>query len=171
MTAEDVLEVLAALGGAGVRVSLEGGWGVDALAGRQTREHEDIDLAVARGDCDRAAAALGALGFGHDESAWPGLPARFVLRDGGGRQVDLHPLVFDAAGNGWQELPEGGWGLHPAELLWHEGTIGGAAVSCIAPELQLRYHLGYPWRERDLDDLRVLSAACGIPLPPALGPR
>ncbi|MGZ4382041.1 MAG: nucleotidyltransferase domain-containing protein, partial [Gaiellaceae bacterium] len=44
MRATDVLEVLAALGEAGVRASLEGGWGVDALVGRQTREHEDLDL-------------------------------------------------------------------------------------------------------------------------------
>lgn len=171
MRADDVLEVLAALGEAGVRTSLEGGWGVDALVGRQTREHDDLDLAVAREDCEKAVAALGARGFAHDESAWPGLPARLVLRDAGGRRVDLHPLVFDAAGNGWLELPEDGWSLHPADLLWHEGTVGGAPVACIAAELQLRFHLGYPWRDRDRHDLRVLAAARRIPLPPALAPR
>lgn len=171
MTVDDVLEVLAALDGAGVRVSLEGGWGVDALTGRKTREHDDLDLAVAREDWDAAASALGALGFAHDEAASPGLPARLVLRDGVGRVIDLHPLVFDAAGNGWLELPEGGWSLHPADLLWHEGAVGGGAVSCVAPELQLRFHPGYRWRKRDVDDLRVLAASYGIPLPPAVASR
>jgi len=65
---------------------------------------------------DPARTALVALGFVHDGEARPGLPARDVWR-GEDRQVDLHPVVLDAAGNGWQELDDGAWGLYPADGL------------------------------------------------------
>ena len=44
MLAHDVLEIVAGLDAAGVRVWLDGGWGVDALIRHQTRDHEDLDL-------------------------------------------------------------------------------------------------------------------------------
>ena len=44
MTADAVLEVIATLEEASVRVWLDGGWGVDALLGEQTRNHADLDL-------------------------------------------------------------------------------------------------------------------------------
>ncbi len=168
MRATDVLDILGALDAAGIAVSIEGGWGVDALLGRQTREHRDIDLAVARNDCDGAALALAALGYRHDESAYPGLPGRFVLNDHNGRQIDFHPLDFDADGNGWQQLHVGGWFLHPGIYLWRDGMIDGTRVRCIAPELQLTFRLGYEWGEHDKHDLRLLAAEFGIPLPPSL---
>ena len=144
MKAEDVLVVLAALERAGVWTSIEGGWGVDALLGHQTREHRDLDLAVARDDCDRARNALSPLGFEHDVRASPGFPARLVVVDRRGREVDFHPLLFDERGNGWQELPGGGWGLHDVDQLRRAGTINGRGVTCIGPQLQLRFHLPLP---------------------------
>jgi lincosamide nucleotidyltransferase A/C/D/E len=44
MALAEVMRVLRALEAAGVRYWLEGGWGVDALAGRQTRPHRDLDI-------------------------------------------------------------------------------------------------------------------------------
>jgi lincosamide nucleotidyltransferase A/C/D/E len=46
MTADDVVALYARLTQAGVRVWVDGGWGVDALLGRQTRPHADLDVAV-----------------------------------------------------------------------------------------------------------------------------
>jgi hypothetical protein len=40
----EVVDVLERLDRAGVPVWLDGGWGVDALVGRQTRPHRDLDL-------------------------------------------------------------------------------------------------------------------------------
>ena len=40
----EVLAVLAALSALGCRLWLEGGWGVDALVGHQTRAHRDLDV-------------------------------------------------------------------------------------------------------------------------------
>jgi lincosamide nucleotidyltransferase A/C/D/E len=163
-----VIQALDRLDAAGVTVWLDGGWGIDALLGQQTRPHEDLDLAIARHDCRRAQDALAELGFRHAPEVEPGLPARLVLRAAGGRQVELHPLVFDAAGNGWQELPDGAWGLYPADGLRGRGEITGRPVRCTTPELQLRHHLGYPLTDRDRQDLRLVATHFGLPLPPNL---
>jgi lincosamide nucleotidyltransferase A/C/D/E len=166
--ADDVLTVLDRLDRAGLVVWLDGGWGVDALLGRQTRPHQDPDLVISREDRGAAQAALGGLGFRHDATAEPGLPARLVLVDAGGRQVDLHPVVFDADGNGWQDLGGGAWGAYPADGLAGGGTVGGRQVRCLTPELQVRHHLGYPLGATDRHDLALLAERFGVAVPPVL---
>ena len=44
VTCFDVCEILEMLFEASVKVFLDGGWGIDALIGRETRIHNDIDL-------------------------------------------------------------------------------------------------------------------------------
>jgi lincosamide nucleotidyltransferase A/C/D/E len=168
-TPEDVAEVLDVLGRAGITVWVDGGWGVDALVGEETREHADLDLAIDTEDLAKASAVLSGLGFVPDEKTEPGLPARLVLRDVAGRQVDLHPLVFDGGGNGWQQLSLSGraWGCYPAEGLRATGLIGGREVRCLSAELQVRFRLGYEWSDRDEHDLTVLVRRLGVrPMPP-----
>ena len=46
MNAVDVIEIYTELERRGVRIWIDGGWGVDALLGRQTRPHADLDIAV-----------------------------------------------------------------------------------------------------------------------------
>lgn len=169
MIEAEVTEVLACLHRAGADVWIDGGWGVDALVHAQTRDHDDLDLAISRDDLEAARLALGALGYEHDPTSEPGLPARFVLRDERGRQVDLHPLQFDPRGDGWQQLSETGkaWGHYPAADLEASGRIGGREVSCLSPGLQLRFHMGYEWSERDEHDVRLLAERFGLPLPPS----
>ena len=78
MDTRSVLSVVAPLQQAGIRVWLDGGWGVDALVGEQTREHDDLDCVIAVSDAPAARDALAALGFAVtlDE-----LPTQFVVRD------------------------------------------------------------------------------------------
>jgi lincosamide nucleotidyltransferase A/C/D/E len=175
MTSEEVVAVLECLDGAGVVAWVDGGWGVDALVGHQTRAHNDLDLALARQDLGSARRALAAIGFRHDENAEPGLPARCVLVDSDGREVDLHPLVFDAVGDGWQQLTadaseqpkrDGGWGRYPAEHLRASGSIGGSRVRCLSAELQMRFHQGYAWSDSDRHDVALLERECGVAAPP-----
>jgi lincosamide nucleotidyltransferase A/C/D/E len=168
LDAGDVLAILDRLEGAGVAVWLDGGWGVDALMGRQSRPHGDLDLVVARDDCAAARAALAAAGFRHDLDAEPGLPARLVLADADGRSADLHPVVFDRAGNGWQELDGDGWGVYPAAGLAGTGVVGGRRVRCLTSELQVRHHLGYPLGDSDRHDLRLLAERFGVAVPPGV---
>jgi lincosamide nucleotidyltransferase A/C/D/E len=56
-----VTEILDRLAARGIEVSVDGGWGVDALLGEQTRAHDDLDLVITRGDCSAAQDALAPL--------------------------------------------------------------------------------------------------------------
>jgi hypothetical protein len=128
-----VLEILAALDEAGLRTVMLGGWGVDALVGRQLRKHSDLDLALEDADLDRAIEILSGLGYerwnSDDEAAalGPLVPERTVsCRDGALRVVDLH-----------------GAGL--AALDVRAGLIGTREVYCISAEQQLESQVGRTW--------------------------
>lgn len=151
MTAEDVLEILAALHGADVWIG--GGWGVDALVGRQTRPHDDLDLMHRVDQEPQVLAALAAIGF-EETLSWR--PVRFVLTDPAGRDIDLHPLRFAADGSAEQSsLTPGEPFRYPANCFV-TGTILGTTVACLSAEQQLHFHQGYEPRERDLHDLALL---------------
>ena len=173
MDANRVVEILAALEAHGVEAWIDGGWGVDALVGESTRAHGDLDLAVDRSQLEGVVKALEALGFVTDPTAEPGMPARLVMAGERG-MVDLHPLVFDGTGNGWQQLDPAGrhWGRYPADDLTARGVVGGRAVRCLSAALQLRFHLGYEWGDADRHDLRLLQERfhVGPTLPDLLAP-
>jgi lincosamide nucleotidyltransferase A/C/D/E len=168
LEASDVLVVLDQLERVGLVVWLDGGWGVDALLGYRSRPHRDLDLVIARDDCAAAQHVLSGMGFRPDLTAVPGLPARLVLVDAGDRQVDLHRVVFDWHGNGWQELGEDAWGAYPAEELTGVGMVGGRRVCCVTPQLQVRHHLGYPLKATDRHDLGLLAERFGVAVPPTI---
>lgn len=152
MSVRDVHDVLDVLSGAGVRGWIGGGWGVDALAGRQTRPHRDFDLAI---DVDDADAAVGALlEFGYMiETDWR--PVRVELCGSGKRWVDLHPVGFDDAGNGIQPGLDGTVFCYPVGCFT-TGRVAGRSVRCLSVEQQLEFHRGYEPREIDLADVRLL---------------
>jgi hypothetical protein len=54
----------------------------------------------------RIQTALDALAFIQATEVHPCLPARFVLRDATGHQVDRHVVVFDGSGNAHQQLSD-----------------------------------------------------------------
>jgi lincosamide nucleotidyltransferase A/C/D/E len=168
MDARSAVKILTCVGSWGVAPWVSGGWGIDALLGTQTRQHADLDLVVARPDCGVIQAALEPLGFVHDTWVEPGLPARIVLCTDSGHQVDLHPVIVDELGNGWQPLGAGAWTEYPAEGLGALGSIDGRQVHCLTPELQLRHHLGYPVDDKDLHDLLILATEFRLAVPPGL---
>jgi lincosamide nucleotidyltransferase A/C/D/E len=153
----DVLEVVAALEGAGVPAWVTGGWGVDGLLGRQTRTHGDLDLALELGQGAewQACLALRRLGFELKEDraldgAW--VARRLRLQDGAGRIVEL--LLIDGAGLGEQS---GG--------LVAQGTIDGRPVACLSPAAQLTLHLGYRPYGTQRHDVRHLCRRFHLPIP------
>jgi lincosamide nucleotidyltransferase A/C/D/E len=166
--AADASRILGQLEAAGLVVWLDGGWGVDALLGRQTRPHQDLDLVIARDDLATAQQTLAPAGFVHDPTAVPGLPARLVLVDADGREVDLHPVIFDRHGCGWQDLGADAWGAYPAEELTATGVIAGRSVRCKSPTLEVRHRLGYPLTATDRHDLALLARRFGVAVPPGV---
>jgi hypothetical protein len=60
-TTEAVIELYSGLRAEGVRVWVDGGWGIDALLGRQTRPHKDFDAIAAFEDLPALTHFLGGL--------------------------------------------------------------------------------------------------------------
>jgi lincosamide nucleotidyltransferase A/C/D/E len=146
---------------------VEGGWGIDALLGEATRAHDDLDLAVLRSDIGRLERVFPEFER-VDEEWWP---ARFVLRDARGRQVDFHGISFDERGDAWQELVGGGRAFRPAAGMAGTGRIGDRTVRCVTAELQVRFH-DYPDPDDvDWDDMRVLCERFALAPPPAYARR
>jgi lincosamide nucleotidyltransferase A/C/D/E len=141
------------------RLWIAGGWGVDALVGRQTRIHSDLDLAVdvTRMALDHLLQALGRHSY-LVQADW--LPSRVALV-AGARQVDLHPLLFDAQGTGWQANIEGQEPFQYPQDAFAKGLIDGRLVDCLSVMQQLRFHHGYLPRERDNQDIALLEALIG----------
>lgn len=46
MTAPDVISLYRELRTSGIEIWIDGGWSVDALLGKQLRNHKDLDIAV-----------------------------------------------------------------------------------------------------------------------------
>ncbi|CAA9370908.1 MAG: hypothetical protein AVDCRST_MAG75-47 [uncultured Propionibacteriaceae bacterium] len=149
MAAAEVHAVLDALAAAGCRAWVAGGWGVDALVGRQTRSHRDLDLALDARAEDAALAALADLGY-LIESDWR--PVRVEVAAPGRGWVDLHPVVFDDEGNGRQADVDGGYFCYPS-ACFVTGMIKGREVGCLSVEQQVAFHSGYPPRDIDHADL------------------
>jgi lincosamide nucleotidyltransferase A/C/D/E len=159
MTAADVLEILGLLERAGVQPWVDGGWGVDALLGEQTRPHDDLDLAIPVGGVEAARRALEGVGF---DTVRDWLPVALAMRDPSGREVDLHPLAPTPDGGGDQAQRDGP-PFHYRRPV--RGRVAGRAVLCVPAETQVRAHLGYPPTAKDHRDLRLLGERLGLDLP------
>jgi lincosamide nucleotidyltransferase A/C/D/E len=157
MSADDVVRLLELM--EGIDVWLDGGWGVDALLGEETREHDDLDLVLAATDVPRLVDALSSQGY---EVAKGELPTCIVLLDPEGRQVDLHPVTFDVSGDGIYVLEEGGTWPYPARGFAGRGHVLGREVRCLTPEVQVLCHAGYVLGETDFHDLAALREGFGI---------
>ena len=150
--AERVLELLALLDGADLNVWVDGGWGVDALVGQQTREHEDLDLGVVRPHLDAVIDVLSGVGYSLTD-------ARFVqvtvqLAHTKGHRVDLHPSTPVPGGGTEQTGFDGNTYYIPPPA---EGRIGGRVVRCMSLSTQFHTHKGYELRPKDHHDLRLLQ--------------
>ena len=165
--ADDVVRVTTALSEAGVQSWVAGGWAVDALCGRQTRRHGDLDVMVPLDELDRAGARLQRLGYAlmldQDFGSGHWMPRRLLFRDPLGKSVDVHPVRVTSgvlrAVNGPEQLV----------MTWEQATavgrLGGTPVVCLSAEAQLAAKRGHAWDEQDLRDAAVLEPLTGSPVP------
>jgi lincosamide nucleotidyltransferase A/C/D/E len=157
--------MLAALERHGVDACVGGGWAVDALVGRQTREHADLDLWVSATGFEGLELAFAEAGVDR-LFPWGGdRPWNFVLHDGVSRRVDLH--LYEDLGGGRLHY---GSVLAPFTFgeddLSGRGEIGGMRVRCERPEFALANRSGYPPRDVDRHDVALLCEHFGLVLPP-----
>lgn len=138
--------------GAGVPFWIGGGWGVDALVGRRTRPHADVDVALHADRFDEVLAGLLADGF-EVETDWH--PVRVQVAHPDGRRVDLHPLTPAADGSATQPGLDGHEFRYPADAFT-TGTVDGVPVPCLSAHQQLTFHEGYEPRPQDVHDLALL---------------
>jgi lincosamide nucleotidyltransferase A/C/D/E len=153
MTLDQMLAVLEAVRTVGCRFWLEGGWGIDALVGRQTRPHRDVDIDIDATFEDDVLTALHGLGFGFETDMRPN---RVELGSTGRGWVDVHLLVIDAQGNARQAALDGGWYEFPRSFFT-VGRLGDVSVPCVSIEAQRLFHSGYELRDVDRHDLAVLG--------------
>lgn len=168
--AQDVVVLYQRLLDDGIPVWLTGGWGVDALLGEQTRPHKDLDVIVLLDDVARMRELLGCDGYGlkelWSENRWAAdahgteIPTAFVLHDAEGRELDVHAMRLDDAGNGLPAWEAEGFVFKRQDLAG-AGTIAGVAVQCISPEMQVLCHMGYELPDEHLHDLWLLRARFG----------
>jgi lincosamide nucleotidyltransferase A/C/D/E len=143
------LAALQALERAEVRMVAIGGWGVDALVGRQLRPHADLDLLVGTGQLHTAVEVLEELGFD-----------RWHSNDDPGAIGKLHVSTTEALRDGALRVVE----LHEADLgdlQTVAGSIAGQPIPCLPAEhqLQAQREMGRTWtRQRRLRQARNVAA-------------
>ncbi len=144
-----------------ITVWIDGGWGVDALLGECTREHQDLDIMISWEDSAILTAAL----YQHrfvDVYTDDRKDRNFVMGHRLHGMIDFHVI----------ELTEGGAIYGPGEIDWviteselsAVGLIGGREVRCLSVDYQVRSHAGYTLQDTDFADMRALQKKFGVKL-------
>lgn len=148
----------------GITVWIDGGWGVDALLGECTREHQDLDIIISWEDSAILTEALLACGF-TDIYTDDRKDRNFVMGHQSHGKIDFHVIEFIDGGGAIYGAGEIDWIITESELN-AIGSIGGRQVRCLSVDYQVRSHSGYTLQDTDYADLRVLYERYGVKLSP-----
>jgi lincosamide nucleotidyltransferase A/C/D/E len=133
---------------------------VDALLGRITRSHDDLDLVLPLDDLTRAVDVLVRNGFGVEEEEL----GRVVLGHADYGRIDLHPVTFDPRGNAVQVQPA----VSPVVYRrdgFVSGQILGRPVGCFSADVQIFARLGQDPSEKHRQDVVALCSSFGLQVP------
>lgn len=156
---ENAIEIISLAYDNGVKIYLDGGWAVDALLGRETRTHNDIDLFVDKQQELLLLNLLNVKGFVEEKYSYT-TPSHTVWKDEKGCIIDLHVFETDEKK---QIVFEGE--TYPADIFDGIGEIGGMEIKCIPAKYQVPFHLGYEFDENDIHDVFALCEKFDIPVP------
>ena len=148
----------------GIKVWIDGGWGVDALLGECTREHSDLDIIISWEDSAILTKALFARGF-VDIYTDDRKDRNFVVGHQFHGKIDFHVVELTADGGAIYGPGEIDWIITQSELK-AVGFIGGREVQCLSVDYQVRSHSGYTLQDTDFADLRALRERYGVALLP-----
>ncbi|MDD2285483.1 MAG: aminoglycoside nucleotidyltransferase [Eubacteriales bacterium] len=159
VTKTDAVEIITYAEENEISIWIDGGWGVDALIGEETRVHNDIDLFVEESNSKKFIKILRGKGFIEITEAYT-TKSHTVWRDTKGRIIDLHIFKFNRQGYIVFEGEE-----YPPDVFSGIGKIGNKVVKCIDAENQVLFHLGYEHDENDVHDVKLLCERFNIPVP------
>lgn len=148
----------------GIQVWIDGGWGVDALLGAQTRNHQDLDIIISWEDSAILTEALFARGF-VDIHTDDRTDRNFVMGHQLHGMIDFHVV---------ERTEDGGAVYGPGEIDWiiselelnAVGYIGGREARCLSVDYQVRSHTGYPLQDTDFADMQALHDKFSVELLP-----
>lgn len=164
MTPEDVLSFYNLVKDNGIEIWVDGGWCVDAVLERQTREHPDLDIAVHRKDNAKLRNLLEDSGY-EEESRNDSTEWMYVMKNADGKQVDVHAFEYDEDGKNIYGIE------YPYGSLTGKGKVNGQEVNCIDPQWMFKFKTSYEPKEKDLKDVQALAAKFGFELPSAYRSR
>lgn len=152
-TKEDLMTVIKILEESNITYWIDGGWGVDILAGEQTRTHRDVDIDFDARYTDKLIKMLTDDGF-KVETDWA--PVRIELYSEELGYLDIHPFILNEDGTSKQADLEGGWFKFEAEYFG-SAVFEGKTIPCISAKGQKVFHTGYELREIDKHDIKIIE--------------
>lgn len=158
MTANDVVNLVQLLEQNDIEVYVDGGWGIDALLGEQTRKHGDLDIALPHKYVPNLRELLEARGY-KDVPRDDTRDCNFVLGDDKGHEVDVHSYTFDEDGNNIF-----GVAYEPRHLTG-TGSINGYPMKCIPADVMVEFHSGYELDDNDYHDVKAICERFSLTLP------
>lgn len=153
VTQDDLLKVLDLIENMGIRYWLDGGWGVDILAGKKTREHRDVDIDFDSQYTEKLLQMLKENGY-QIVTDWS--PVRVELHHPQLGYIDIHPFVLNNNGTARQADLEGGWYEFDADFFGN-AVFNGRIIPCISAKGQKIFHTGYELREVDKHDIQIIE--------------
>lgn len=153
-TKEDLMTIVNLLESLNITYWIDGGWGIDLLAGEQTREHRDIDINF---DAQYTEELLNVLLEYSYEITTDWKPVRIELYSEMYGYLDIHPFVLSNDGTSKQANLEGGWYEFEKDYFG-QAVFEGKTIPCISIKGQKVFHSGYELRDKDKHDLLVLKS-------------
>lgn len=163
MGIKDVISLYNKLENLNIKIWIDGGWGVDALLGKQTRFHKDLDIAIQQKDIPAFRKLLEELGY-NEIKLNIARPHNFILGDKYNHEIDVHVIVLNDQGNGIYGPIENGE-VYPSVSLTGKGKLDNLEVNCISPEYVVKFHSGYPLNEKDFHDVLAVCKKFDLEIP------
>ena len=151
-TKEDLMTIINLLENANIKYWIDGGWGVDILAGKQTRNHRDIDVNFDAQHTEKLLNLLFEYGYKIDTD-WK--PVRIELYSEKYGYLDIHPFILNEDGTSKQADLEGGFYEFEKDFF-SNAIFEGKTIPCISLKGQKIFHSGYELRDKDKDRKSVV---------------
>ena len=152
-TKEDLMTIINLLEDSNIKYWIDGGWGVDILAGKQTRNHRDIDVDFDAQHTEELLKIL--LKYGYEvDTDWK--PVRIELYSEKYGYLDIHPFILNEDGTSKQADLEGGFYEFEKDFF-SNAIFEGKTIPCISLKGQKIFHSGYELSDKDKQDISVLE--------------